>query len=181
MKDVSLYEEIFAAVDGETQDLGDDADEDTLSSLSLKFTSKVSNLEQMCYIMEKVLLRKPSDATVYAGFQKVSRARAIWDRYQELADNVDKVYLFGEKDDDLPPHEDIEFVYLPKNHQMVREWFLVIDKKIGSNMMVAYDEDGFGVDDLKKDRNFKGAKTTKPEMIDKAVDLLQDVIEDING
>ncbi len=180
MADVSLYEEIFGAVDGEVEDLGKDADDDKLNSMSLKFESKVPNLEDMCYYMEKVLLRKPSDAVVYAGFQKVSRARAIWDRYQEMADNVEKIYLFGEKDDDLPAHENIEFVYLPSDHPLVREWFLVIDKDIGSTMMVAYDQDGFGVEDLKEGRNFKGAKTSRPEHIEKAANLLEDVKEDLN-
>ncbi|SDM35656.1 DICT sensory domain-containing protein [Halarsenatibacter silvermanii] len=179
MSEVSIYESIFGAVDGEVEDLGGEADEDKLNSMSLKFESRVSNLEDMCYIMEKVLLKEPSDAVVYAGFQKVSRARAIWDRYLDIADNVEQIYLFGEKDDDLPGHENIEFVYLPEKHPLVREWFLVIDKNIGSNMMVAYDQDGFGVEDLKEDRNFRGAKTSHPDHIDEASDLLDEVIEDL--
>lgn len=179
MENISLYKEIFGDVEGEVENLGKDADDDKLNSMSLKFESKVPNLEDMCYYMEKVLLRKPSDAQVYAGFQKVSRARAIWDRYQKMADNVEKIYLFGEKDDDLSPHENIDFVYLPSNHPLIREWFLVIDKDIGSTMMVAHDEDGFGVEDLKEDRNFKGAKTSRPEHVEKAVDLLEDVKEEL--
>ncbi len=176
MKNISLYEEIFDKVEAQQKSLGGDANDDVLSKMSLKFDSKVSSLEQMCYLMEATLLRKPTEATVYAGFQKVSRAEAIWDRYHELADNVDKVYLFGEKDKELEPHENIEFVYLPANHKLIREWFLVIDKKIGSNMMVAYDEDGFGVEDLKEDRNFKGVKTSRPEHIEKAVNLLEEIV-----
>ncbi len=42
-------------------------------------------------------------------------------------------------------------------------------------MMVAYDEDGFGVKGLKEDRNFKGVKTSRPEDIKKSVDLLEQV------
>ncbi len=180
MKNISIYEEIFGAVDGEVEDLGSDADDDKLKSMSLKFESKVPNLEDMCYIMEKVLLREPSNAVVYAGFQKVSRARDIWDRYQDIADNVEQIYLFGENDDDLPGHENIDFVYLPSGHQLKREWFLVVDKDIGSTMMVAYDQDGFGVEDLKEDRNFKGAKTSRPEHVEKAVELLEEVREDLS-
>ncbi len=43
-------------------------------------------------------------------------------------------------------------------------------------MMVAYDEDGFGVEDLKEDRNFKGVKTTRGELIEKSVNLLEELI-----
>ncbi len=180
MKNISLYEEIFGAVDGSVEDLGSDADEEKLNSMSLKFTGEVPSLERMCYLMEKVLLRESTDAVVYAGFQKVSRARDIWDRYLDIADNVEQIYLFGEKDDDLPGHENIEFVYLPSGHDLIKEWFLVIDRQIGSTMMVAHDQDGFGVEDLKEDRNFKGAKTSRPEHVEKAVEVLEEAREELS-
>lgn len=176
MKEVSLYEEIFSSIEGDIEDLGKDADEDKLDSFSMKFESNIPNLEKMCYIMEKILLKKESDATIYAGFQKVSRAEAIWDRYHDIADNVDKIYLFGEKDKELKPHPNIEFVYLPEKHPLIREWFLVIDKPIGKSMMVAYDLDGFGTYENEKDRNFKGAKTNNPDQVKKAVDVLNEIV-----
>ena len=176
MKELSLYEEIFSEVEGDVKDLGKEADEDVLDSFSLKFETKIPNMEKMCYIMEKILLSKGDGATVYAGFQKVSRAKAIWDRYLDIADNVDQVYIFGENDASLEEHPDIDFVYLPKDHPLVREWFLVIDKPIGKSMMVAYDLDGFGTYENEKERNFKGAKTNNPDKVKKAADLLEDLV-----
>ncbi len=177
MKDVSLYDEIFSEVDGELNDLKDkDLDNTELDTPSLKFESDIPKLERMCYIMEQVLLKKESDAVVYAGFQKISRAEAIWDRYLEIADNVKKIYLFGQKDKELKSHPNIEFVYLPEKHTLIREWFLVIDRPLAKSMMVGYDLDGFGVYENEKDRNFKGAKTTNPNIVDKATNLLQSVI-----
>ncbi|MGM0411483.1 MAG: DICT sensory domain-containing protein [Bacillota bacterium] len=176
MKNLSLYHEIFEEVDGEVEELGKDADKNKLKSFSLKFETKIPNLDRMCYIMEKVLLNKGEGATVYAGFQKQSRAEAIWDRYHEMADNVDQIYVFGENDANLDPHPNIELINLPPRHELVREWFLVIDKPIGKSMMVAYDLDGFGKHKNEKDRNFKGAKTLKPAAVTKAVELLEDLI-----
>ncbi|MFW5804743.1 MAG: DICT sensory domain-containing protein [bacterium] len=176
-KELSLYDEIFSEVEGSVEELKDGTDEDKLSALSLKFESKVPNLEQMCYIMEKVLLKKESDATVYAGFQRISRARNIWDRFRQIADNVDHVYVFGIDDDNLTPHPDIDFVYLDEEDRLSREWFLVINKPLGKSMMVAYDLDGFGVKEDEKSRNFKGAKTNNPRQVEKASELLEQFIE----
>ncbi|MBM7555413.1 DICT sensory domain-containing protein [Halanaerobacter jeridensis] len=178
MKEVSLYEEIFSEVEGEVENLTGDVSDSKLKSSSLKYETKIPKLEQMCYIMEKVLLNKDdaSDTTVYAGFQKVSRAEAIWDRYLDLADTVGKVYLFGENDADLESHPDIEFIYLPEKHELIREWFLVVDQPLAKSMMVAYDLDGFGLYEDEKKRNFKGAKSNNPKVVGDAIDLLDDVI-----
>ncbi|ACB86348.1 putative sensor protein [Natranaerobius thermophilus JW/NM-WN-LF] len=175
MKEMSLYKEVFKDVDGEVEQLGNDISEEKLNSFSLKYETKVPQLEKMCYIMEKVLLQKKTEGVVYAGFQKVSRAEDIWDRFRQIADNVDKVYIFGEHDKDLTPHPNVEFIYLPKNHSLTKEWFLVIDRPLAKSMMVAYDMDGFYTEDL-KDRNFKGAKSTNPNTVKKAVDLLDQLI-----
>ncbi|MFN2340368.1 MAG: DICT sensory domain-containing protein [Halanaerobium sp.] len=176
MKSLSLYNEIFEEVEGDVEKLGKKANDNKLKSFSLKFETKIPNLDKMCYIMEKVLLNKGEGATVYAGFQKQSRAEVIWDRYHKMADNVDQVYVFGENDIDLDSHPNIELIDLPPRHELIREWFLVIDKPIGKSMMVAYDLDGFGKYEDEKDRNFKGAKTHRPEAITKAVDLLEELI-----
>ena len=177
MKEISLYDEIFSEVDGEITDLTNkDVDNTELDTPSLKFESDIPKLERMCYIMEQVLLKKESDAVVYAGFQKVSRAEAIWDRYLEIADNVEQIYLFGEKDKELESHPNIEFIYLPEKHPLIREWFLVIDRPLAKSMMSAYDLDGFGVYENEKDRNFKGFKSTNPNIVEQATSLLKEVI-----
>lgn len=75
MKKLSLYNEIFGEIKGSTEKLGAKASENKLSSFSLKFETKIPNLEKMCYIMEKVILNKGEDAKVYAGFQKLSRVK----------------------------------------------------------------------------------------------------------
>lgn len=177
MKEVSLYEELFGDIDGPVEKLEDDATEAKVSITNIKYETKIPNLEKMCYLMESVVLQKQREGTVYAGFQKISRAEAIWDRYLKMADNVDKIYVFGEKDKALAPHPKIEIVPLKPGHPLIREWFLVMDIKFGKNMMTAYDLDGFGVYQNEKDRNFRGGKTVNKETVEKAVGILKKAME----
>jgi DICT domain-containing protein len=178
MKNISLYEEIFAEMESPVEDLTGEVNEQKLRANSLKYESDIPKLEKMCYIMEKVILDKDEaeDTEIYAGFQKVSRAREIWDRFHKIADKVDTLYVFGEDDADLKPHPNIEFIYLPKEHELTREWFLVMSQPLAKSMMVAYDLDGFGVYEDEKERNFKGGKTNDPRLVETAVDLLDEVI-----
>ncbi|MFP4021480.1 MAG: DICT sensory domain-containing protein [Halanaerobium sp.] len=176
MEELSLYKEIFEKVEGQVEELAANAAENKLRSFSLKFESEIPNLERMSYIMEKVLIENGEGAKVYAGFQKLSRAEAIWDRYHQMADKADKIYVFGENDFDLEPHPKIELVNLSATHVLTREWFLVIDKPAGKSMMVARDLDGFGKYENEKNRSFKGVKTNNPEDVARAVKLLKNLL-----
>lgn len=131
MKKVSLYEELFGDIDGPVEKLKDGASDSKVSIANIKYETKIPNLEKMCYLMETVVLQKKREGTIYAGFQKLSRAEAIWDRYLKMAENVDKIYIYGEKDKVLTPHPKIEIVPLPSGHPLIREWFLVMDIKFG--------------------------------------------------
>lgn len=176
MKNVSLFKEVFEKVDGETLKLRAKTSDSIFKSNSIKYETKVPNLERMCYLMESVLLNKKREGAVYAGFQKLSRATGVYDRFLKIADNVDKIYIFGVPDTKLAPHPKIEIVPLSSTHDLTREWFLVMDIKFGKNMMVAYDLDGFGTKPLDIDRNFRGAKTLDIKLVDRAVNILNEVI-----
>ena len=176
MKNFSIYDEIFKIIDGDSIKMSSKESDLTFSIANVKFETNIANLERMCFLMESVALNKKREGTIYVGFQKVSRAKKIWDRYLKIADNVDKIYLFGEKDATLESHPNIEFVYLPPKHKLTREWFLVMDIKFSKNMMVAYDLDGFGTLEIDRNRHFKGAKTVNINHIDKTIELLKTII-----
>lgn len=176
MKNFSIYEEVFKSGEGDFIKMSNNESDKTFALSNIKYESKIPNLARMCFLMESVVLLKKREGTIYAGFQKISRAKEIWDRFLKMADNVDKIYIFGEKDTTLKSHPNIEFVYLPPNHKLIREWFLVMDIKFGRNMMLAYDLDGFGNLKLDEDRNFKGVKTVNINYIDKTIKLLKTVI-----
>lgn len=176
MNNFSIYKEIFNGSNDDYTKMSSEETDKTLSVSKIKFESKVPNLAKMCYLMESVVLKAKREGTIYAGFQKISRATKIWDRFLKMADNVDKIYIFGEKDTTLQPHPHIQFVYLPPNHKLIREWFLVMDIKFGKNMMLAYDLDGFGHLEIEEDRNFRGVKTFDVKHIDDTIKLLKTII-----
>ena len=69
-----------------------------------------------------------------------------------------------------------KFINISKDDELYKEWFLVIDKKMGKSMMVAYDLDGFGKYSDEKMRKFKGAKTTDPKVVSLASEYLNDFL-----
>ncbi|ADH99372.1 DICT sensory domain-containing protein [Salisediminibacterium selenitireducens] len=175
LKDVSVFETAFGEVPGETSKLGGSASNETLSASSLKYETKVPQLEYMCLMMENMVLTKKLKGTIYAGFQKQSRAEAIYDRYLAMAE-YSEIYLFGEKDKSLPTHPNIHFVDLPSNAVLTREWFLVINAPAFKSMMVAYDMDGFGTHEVEEDRNFKGMKSSSPKTVKAVSEMLASVV-----
>lgn len=176
-RNFSIYQEVFKQVEAEKQNLSESVSDDVLGANSLKYETSIPVLERMCYIMESVLLRNKSDAIVYAGFQKYSRAEAIWNRYLEMADNVEKIYLFGVPDIKLKSHPNIEFVHLKETDELFKEWFLLIYKKIGKSMMTAQDQDGFGKHEDEKRRVFKGVKSTDPKLVTELKEKLDKAIK----
>lgn len=174
MKNVSLYDNLFGEIDAPMEKLESEASNSKMSVASIKYETKIPNLEKMCYLMESVVLQKKREGIIYAGFQKLSRAEAIWDRYLKMAENVDEIYIFGEKDKTLAPHPKIKIIPLTPGHPLIREWFLVMDIKFGKNMMTAFDLDGFGTYENEKDRNFRGGKTINKDIVEKAVLLLEE-------
>ncbi|CAM3904358.1 DICT sensory domain-containing protein [Alkalicoccus chagannorensis] len=172
---MSVFQTFVNEVSGDHADFTGGTSAQKLESSSLKYESKVPQLEYMCLMMENMVIKKKMKAVVYAGFQKLSRAEAIMDRYLEMAETAD-IYIFGENDKKLPDHPNITYVHLPKNAELMKEWFLVIDGPAFKSMMVAQDQDGFGTKAVEEDRHFKGVKSSSPGSVKKAVSLLEGAV-----
>ncbi|MCA1035830.1 MULTISPECIES: DICT sensory domain-containing protein [Bacillus] len=170
LKKLSLFQECFGQVEGETQKL-DNAPLSQLNAQSLKYETKVPQLEYMCLMMENIVLTKKLQGNVYAGFQKFSRTKNVLDRFQAMAE-YSNVHIFGENDAAMDPSDGIHYIELPKNSELMREWFLIIDSPVFKSMMVAYDMEGFGVHEVEEGRKFKGVKTSNPQVIAHATKLL---------
>ena len=176
MQNISLYKKFFPEIDGEVKEVEKDYIYKTPGKFPVKFETSIQTLEMISKILEEVLLIEKSEAVAYVGFQKISRAEAVCDRYHRIADKIKKVYMFGEKDKILKPHPNIEFVYLPPKHDLIREWFLLIDHPKRKSMLVAYDLDGFGKYEDEKKRNFIGFKTNNPLLVKKGIRLIKTII-----
>lgn len=175
MKNLSLYEDVFHQVDAQMHS-GGMMSRAQLESDSLKYETSVPQLEYMCLIMENMVITKKPKGVIYVGFQKLSRvAEPVLERFFAMAENA-KVYIFGENDATPKAHPNIEYVHLPENHPLVREWFLVIDTQTMKTMMTAYDTEGFGVHPVEEDRKFRGVKSNSPKLVGQAAQLLEDLL-----
>lgn len=170
LKQLSLFHECFGQVEGNVQKL-DNAPLSQLNAQSLKYETKVPQLEYMCLMMENIVLTKKLQGNVYAGFQKFSRAKNVLDRFQAMTE-YSHVHIFGENDAVMDRTDGINYIELPPNSELMREWFLIIDSPTFKSMMVAYDMEGFGVHEVEEGRKFKGVKTSSPRVIDHATKLL---------
>ncbi|WP_226577126.1 DICT sensory domain-containing protein [Halobacillus litoralis] len=171
IEEISLFHECFGSVEAETNDLSK-AGLSQLQQSSMKFESKVPQLEYMCLMMENMVLMKKLQGQVYAGFQKLSRSKNVIDRFQAMTEYSD-VHIFGEADTQMDENDGINYIALPPKSSLVREWFLVVDAPNFKSMMVAYDMEGFGIHEVEENRKFKGAKTSNPKIVDQAVQLLK--------
>ncbi|MTH55742.1 histidine kinase [Bacillus mangrovi] len=171
LQNLSLFQECFGEVGGEVQRL-ENAPLARLNAPSLKYETSVPQLEYMCLMMENMVLTKKLKGNVYAGFQKFSRAANVLDRFQAMTE-FSNVTIFGENDMAMNPNDGIQYIALPPESELMREWFLIIDTPMFKSMMVAYDLEGFGVHTVEEGRKFKGIKTSSPAVISKAVSLLE--------
>lgn len=177
-KEVSLYRDVFQQVEGDTQQVTGMLSRAELEAASLKYETKVPQLEYMCLIMENMVITKKPKAKIYAGFQKLSRCvEPVLERFFAMADHAEKVYIFGEKDKEMPSHPNVEYVALPEGHPLIREWFLIIQAPVMKMMMTAYDLDGFGTHDIEESRNFRGIKSNSPKIVDQAAALIESAIQ----
>ncbi|ARU60102.1 histidine kinase [Tumebacillus avium] len=178
MKELSLFEELFQSVEGNTEKLSGMLSRAALDVPSLKYETRVPQLEYMCLIMENMVLTKKPRARIYAGFQKLSRAvDPVLERFFQMAEFCEGVTIFGENDKAMPKHDGVEYISLPPRHKLTREWFLVVQAPTMKQMMVAYDMDGFGKLEVEEERNFKGVKSIHPAVVDRAAALLEELAQ----
>ncbi|MCD1260322.1 histidine kinase [Paenibacillus athensensis] len=175
--DVSLYRDIFGQVEGEPEVISGMLSRSALDSASMKYETKVPQLEYMCLIMENMVITKKPKAHIYAGFQKLSRCvEPVLERFFTMADSAQQVYIFGENDQEMPEHPNVTYIHLPAGHPLVREWFLVIQAPTMKMMMTAYDLEGFGTHEIEENRSFRGIKSNSPKLVDEAAALLEGFI-----
>lgn len=176
MKSVSLFNDIFGDQNFDYQKIKENDRLVVEDSSFLKFITSIPVLEEMSFLMEEIAIRYAKKADMYVGFQKLSRAEAVWPRYQEVSRELGNLFVFGENDCSLKKYPRTNLIYLPEGHPLVKEWFLVIDFKKAKSMLTAYDLDGFGKFENEKERRFKGIKSNNPRHVNKAVRILKSII-----
>ncbi len=77
--------------------------------------------------IEHAVIRDRARARVFSGFQQMSAFARQAERYQALAQHAESVYVFAHMDMQAPPIAGVQYVPLPEEHQLTKEWFVVAD------------------------------------------------------
>lgn len=164
-----------------TADLGD------VSNLSRRdfdergtfvFRSQVPCLEYVSLLIENaVLLRTNRAGRIYVGFEKLSRMKAVVDRYLRIADISERVYVFGEADWTPPRHPNMRLIGVAEDSKLSREWFVIADSPSVRVALVAHEEaDEF--DTLHTEaRWFRALKTSDPVLITHFAAAAEDLVD----
>lgn len=114
-------------------------------------------LQALSYGMEQAIVDAKCHGTLYAGFQKFSFFMHRERIYRQLAAQVDHIWVFGIPDVSPPPIPNIHYVSLEEDHQLVREWFLLMDAPSLFTSLVAEELTDFNTPN--SERRFRGVWT----------------------
>jgi DICT domain-containing protein len=124
-----------------------------------------------CKIVERITLERYAEgASVYAGFERLSRVKPVLRRYQRLAGAVDRLVIFAEHDEPLAlDAQQVDVSGSP----LAREWFLVISCPSYSTLLAAKDLDGFGPNGPLFGRRFVAVTVRERSFIKRAAARLE--------
>ncbi len=74
---------------------------------------------------------------IFAGFQTMSNFIYHVDRYREMAETAESIYIFGVPDVIPPEIEGIQYVYLKEQDLLSQEWFLISHSKNFASAVIA--------------------------------------------
>lgn len=138
---------------------------------SMSGTAK--GLLNWCRDMERAVVSRPlRGCSVYAGFERLSRARFVEKRYKEMGAVTGALHIFGQPDAELGfPATQLHTVTAGP---LVLEWFLIVQDAGFSGLLSARDLDGFDTRISPRERRFEGLITHDARVIKRVVEEIDD-------
>jgi DICT domain-containing protein len=93
----------------------------------LRRVNSVPMMTMISHLIEEQIVAQQLPVELYVGFQRFSNLRPQQRRYQQLGAICRRVVVFGLPDREVPPIPGVEFVALPQEAALTREWFLVVN------------------------------------------------------
>lgn len=120
-------------------------------------------MSRFSYEIENATLIHGARNRIFAGFQRLSKFIPQLERYRALAQQAERIYVFGWPDAVLPRIDNITYVHLDEDHQLVKEWFLVSHGPEYYSTLAT--EELSDIDDPDEARSFVGLWTFDLEMV----------------
>lgn len=121
------------------------------TSTSLKHRRVMSYVS---YEIENALINGETSGRIFSGFQLMSKFIPQIPRYTKLAQNAERVFVFGIPDVVLPEIENITYVPLKESDQLAKEWFAVLHGRNYYTALVT--EELSNISDPDSSRVFRG-------------------------
>lgn len=134
----------------------------------------LNTMLRISHEIENAVLIDNIRARIFSGFQRISAFLPQVERYQKLAQKAENVYVFAYMDTTPPPLLNVRYIPLEKDHQLIKEWFLVADAPNYFTALVT--EEVTSASDM-RGRNFRGIWSFDEEM----VTILQSWLSDLVG
>jgi DICT domain-containing protein len=146
-----------------------------VQSGSTTFLAPASGMQHWCRVNERILLERDlRDARVFAGFQRMSRVRAVLKRYQGICERAREVWVFAQEDwRPVLPHARLVAI---DDIDLCREWFLLIESRRHKALLAARELDDFDPMRPLASRQFEGVSTFDAKLIIAARDAIEDWI-----
>lgn len=139
-----------------------------------RFEARPAALLHWCRGTERVVARRSAggETTVFAGFERFSRARFAASRYLQIRSACHELFVFGQPDAELafPVTRAVEIERGP----LLREWFLIVLSDRYDGLLSARDLDGFDTRVRPSERRFEGVITHHRETIQRVAEALRD-------
>lgn len=149
-----------------------------LTKRSLRDVSIINGRRTMNIIsneIENSTLIDGAQTVIFAAFQRFSKFKPQMKRYQQLAKQAKRIYVFGVPDVELPQIENIIYVPLKETDQLAKEWFLVsYGEDYFSALATEEITDFFDPDHTRK---FKGAWSFDISMVSLIYDWLAQAVD----
>jgi DICT domain-containing protein len=129
----------------------------------------------MSRAMEDVILLDGAHGRIFSSFQRMSRFLPQAERYQKLAEKAEHVYIFGEKDVEVPIIPNTTYVFLSKTDALVKEWFVVAYAPEYQSVLATRELSD--IDDPDDIRTFQGIWTFDRNMVDIIQEWLSSAVD----
>lgn len=167
----SFYDWVLQNANAEHTGLRRLVDTKSTKPVTGELTTNARAMLHWCRVVEQLTVeRHGPGASVYAGFERTSRIRPVLKRYQRLSQVVDRLVIFGERDEKVDL--DAELIDVT-GCALAREWFLVVHAPDYAALLVARDLDGFSRTGPLANRRFLAVTLTDRAFVELALRRLE--------